>query len=127
MRYWNMAVLFFLGIASLLSNQGKAKAQVLLQLERSEVTLWPPLVGNTAFGIRQDPWFSADRTAHHDLPAVSPRLLLAAVRQTPVVSRPCLCAAPLSIGDELLSSKVARSIAPHSSRTGVEASEGRGS
>ena len=46
----NVAVLLSLGIASSLLHCGKAEAQFILQLERSDVAVWSGLIGKATFG-----------------------------------------------------------------------------
>jgi hypothetical protein len=95
----NMAVLLSLGIASSLLHYGKAEAQFILQLERSDVAVWSGLIGKATFG-GQDSRFKAGGRTSPDLPALSPHLLLAGdhADKTSVASRPSLCDAPFSRG-----------------------------
>src|SRR6266699_1782491 len=104
MRCWNVAVVLSLGIASLLFHQGRAQAQFMLQLARSDVTVWPALIGSAVLTGSQDPWFKVggrtgtDRVPSHYLPALSNVLLIRGEgkRTTPVGSPPCFCAAPFT-------------------------------
>src|SRR5438105_13013738 len=103
MRCWNVVLLLSLGTASFLSHQAKAKGQFMLQLERSDVTVWPALIGSAALTDNKDSWFEiggrtrTDRVPRHDLQALSHCLLLWGDREgkktSPLAARPAFCAA----------------------------------